>query len=366
MKKSRKWLLRFFSLAVIISVLFSLAIPASADVYDARDFIWGMQVHQNTTEIDYHFDAMYTEVRVYDVADNYRVIYQDSGSMQHNIPFIPGRQYRITLCPFGFRAVYNGLLASNIPSTFTMRTGFGYVYNTEDTGYATIPQPNVIGYWYESGSVEYQSYFPIGTTGEGGRTVITTDPYQLEVPDGADVLSFEFQWNNVSWESDPVPEYIVLEDFSINCTVDNRLLLDHFYEWTDGSSYIRDQLIDRVGNIDDVLNGPSNLKPPSNIEGVEDIEKLEQELLDQIDGEIGNLDALLESFNDVILEIGPSLLFVSWIIDLFTSMSFFTKLINVVISLGITAFVLNLIISFVHSRTENNKSREAHKDQKGG
>lgn len=366
MKKSHKWFLRFFSLAVLISVFFVLAIPASASQLDARDFIYGMQVHQNTTEIDYHFDAMYTTVYVFDLSNNSEVVYSGSGSMQHYVPFIPGHTYRISLSPLGYRSQANGLITSNIPSTFTMRTGFGFVYNTEDTGYATIPEPLVVGYWYESGISSAQSTFQIGTTGETGNTIITTDPYQLEVPDGADVLSFEFNWYNISWESDPVPEYILLEDFSINCTVDNRLLLDHFNEWTDGSSYIRDQLIDRVGNVNDILNGPSNLKPPSNIDGVEDIEELEKELLDHIDGEIGNLDGLLEGFYHVVMEIGPSLLFVSWIIDLFTSLSFFTKLINVVISLGITAFVLNLVLSFVHSRTENNKSREAHKDQKGG
>lgn len=352
-----------FALALVLLLGFFVEAPkASAVIYKGRDHESSYEVHQNQTTLKYDFDAIYTEVRVYDVAAGFQMIYQGSGSEYHSIPFVPGRKYRITLCPFGFRSNSNGINPLTIPSEFQMKIGYGYVYNTEDTGYATIPSPSVYGYWYKYQVADPFETFTIGTLGQEGKTVITTNSYTIDRPDAISCLSFEFQWNNISWESDPIPEGIWLEDFEITAIVDNKLLLDNFYQWTQGDPVFYSELVKAVNTSEDILANYFPPRYPLTVEDFDKVEMGEDYIRDFLDENLGTVDDLANSFYSIIQSIGPSMLFFTWIFDLFTGISFFSNLLNIVISLGITAFVLNLVLSLVtRSRSENNKSSESRK-----
>lgn len=357
MKKSRKWLLRLFSLAVIFSVVFALAIPVSAERYNAGSFIESINEYGETAVINYRVPAKYSAVYVFDVDANYEVVYFGTGSY-HDVGFIPGHMYRISICPLGYRAMDTGLIASTVPSSFNFQIGYGYLYeNGDDTGFATIVQPSAELVVYSESSSTPIHMQSLHLNGQNGRTQIVSYNNPFTMPSNAYTLNFEFMWDNVSWESDPVPTGIFVDDFLMQCALPASLLDTYYWQWTNGM----------LGDIQDGFFGNYNPIDPPNAGDLDDLGRFEDELLEHIDGEIGSIENLLGGFGDVVFEIAPALLFVSWIIDVFASLSFFSKLINVVISLGITAFVLNLLITVIsRSRTENNKSSEAHKDKKGG
>ena len=130
-------------LIFIFSFVLTSAPSARADEYNAGRFIVDVQVYGDLVEVTYKIRPDACHIYVFNVDDGYSIMYSGVGYNHLNIPFQPGVNYRISLCPLGYRGRTNGLLASTIPSTFMMSTGFGYTYDEyEETAWQKIIKPS--------------------------------------------------------------------------------------------------------------------------------------------------------------------------------------------------------------------------------
>lgn len=344
MQKCSKWLIRIMVLIVIISVFFCLASSASAvysELFTAGEYITKVVTYENLSEVTYVIPADKCYVLVYDICCGWRSVCAGDGKY-HDIGFVPGHNYIISLSPIGYHSNVTGFLCDTLPSAFNLSTGFGFSYmEGEDTGYASICTPSAYMNFYNSYDNTALASIELNMQNQNGKTHVTTDRNPIDMSKYSDipfVTNFEFMWSNVSWQSDPVPTGMIIDDLVLTCVVDNQLLYDHFFEWSQGiDPELKKSLSDKISPLSSSVNIDKG-----------DIDQMEDDMIDYIEDNWSAIDQMGSGLVEVIGEIAPALLCISWMIETFVQLHFFSVLMNVIISLGLTAFVLNLGITVIN------------------
>lgn len=284
-------MLRSLFPCVLVLVLLSsvLIVPARAELIDYNDYVYKVEVVGDQNLVYVKIPADMALVRVYDRDNNYTSVYYQYGQT-HDIPFEPGRDYRIEVNVFGSRySDDNGLDLSLIPPGTKIVSGLGFTFDgnvpAEDWGGMTVAQPRVFYHYYEKGNSNYIDGSSVlldsSNTSWVENIAYCSDTHIVKNLDNMYRLCIAYFWQPVEWIAEPLPTGITITDTTLVFTISSLLRQQQLSGKTNALlKEVEAQLAEQGKTLDDIRD---------QMEDVNDkLDELPGEIGDEIQGVIDN------------------------------------------------------------------------------